>query len=168
VAYTKLDYGERPGNAVLAVSTLTSLTAAGSKVSAAAAASLAPQRRLVCLEAQPGGRPGLLHWDRVFHLAVWDAPGTRVCLELGDAASALKLSSYGPHLFALDACEAFEADVTGEASALVPIKDAVARGVVQGTWRLRELRAGGGMGAAAADRLDVGRVALTLWWYPLA
>jgi hypothetical protein len=171
VAYTKTDYGQNPLNPVLAVSVAAAPAATASAVAAAAGAALLPQRRLVCLEAQVGGRPGLLHWGREFHLPVWDAAATRALLELGDASSSIKLSSYGPQLYALDAGDAFGADVAVEANAWIPLKDVLARGVVRGTWRLREARGGAGAGgveAAAADRLDVGRAALMLSWFPLA
>jgi len=116
------------------------------------------------MECEAGGRPGLLHWGRVFHLPVWDASSVKACLELGDAASSLKLSSYGTELYTLDACVAFESGVSVEARASIPLKDVISRGVVRGTWRLREARVAG---VAESELLDVGRVAMLMAWYPL-
>ena len=184
IAYTKLDVGSSPSNPILALSIASNSAAALSSMStvaAATAAAVAPQNRLVCMEYQAGGRPGLLHWGRVFHLPVFDASNSRAVLELGDASSSLKLSSYGAELYALDASIDFESDVTVEAGASIPLKDVLAKGVVRGQWRLREARGprsssaggggGGGVGGGTAqddhEQLDVGRVVLVMAWFPL-
>lgn len=169
VSYTKLDYGDVPNNPVLALSVGSIPPMIAGAASAAVDALLAPRHRVMCMESESGGRPGLLHWNRVFHLVVWDAVGSRVRLELGDVASSLKLSSYGAHLYTLDACQSFETSVNVDATATVPLKDVKSRGLVRGTWRLREAR-GGGRGAVNRDqeRLDVGRVALVMAWHPFA
>ncbi len=173
VAYTKLDYGDNPINPILSLSIGINPAASMSAVAAAAANAAAPSHRMVCTECQSGGRPGLLHWGRVFHLPVWSPGASRALLELGDAASALKLSTYGAELYALDACADFETDVNVEAAASIPLKDVLAKGVVRGTWRLREARRGAAGGLAAAseaahEHLDIGRVALVMAWFPLA
>lgn len=167
VAYTKLDYGESPANPILALSLVPNPSASMSSVQAAAAAARDPLRRVITMQCEAGGRPGLLHWGRVFHLVVWDAASVRACLELGDASSSLKLNSYGTELYTMDACTSFEADVTVDARAWIPLKDVVSRGVVRGSWRLREARiVAGGVEMADSDRLDVGRAALLMAWYP--
>jgi hypothetical protein len=128
---------------------------------------------MICMDCQAGGRPGLLHWGRVFHLPVWDPLASRVLLELGDAKATWKLSTYGAELYALDACADFDADVSVEAAASIPLKDVVTRGVVRGAWRLREARGRRGTTVPVAaggehEQLDVGRVALVMAWFPLA
>ena len=172
VAYTKVDYGESPNNPILALSVGANPVGSMASTSTAAANAIAPPNRMICMGCEAGGRPGLLHWGRVFHMAVWDPMGSRAVLELGDASSALKLSSYGAQLYALDACADFGADVTVEAAASIPLKDVLKKGVVRGTWRLREARGkiAGGVGLATGDeqQLDVGRVALVMAWFPLA
>ena len=174
IAYTKLDYGDSPGNPILALSIGSNAASTMSSVAAAAtAAALAPPERTVCMDCQAGGRPGLLHWGRVFHLPVWDPLASRALLELGDAASSFKLSTYGAELYALDAYANFDADVNVEAAASIPLKDVVTRGVIRGNWRLREARGRRGTTVAVApgdehEQLDVGRVALVMAWFPLA
>jgi hypothetical protein len=174
VTFTKLDYGDSPGNPILALSIGSNAVAPMSSVAAAAAAAaVSPPERMICMDCQAGSRPGLLHWGRVFHLPVWDPLASRAILELGDAKSTWKLSTYGGQLYALDACANFDGDVSVEAAALIPLKDVVTKGVVRGSWRLREAR--GRRGATAAvgpggehEQLDVGRVALVMAWFPLA
>jgi hypothetical protein len=170
VSYTKMDYGDALNNPVLALSVgpAPPLSSGAAAAAAAAEAFSAPRRRTLTMECQSGGRPGLLHWNRVFHLVVWDAAASRARLELGEASSTLKLSSYGSQLYALDACHDFESAVTVDATATIPLKDVLARGVVRGTWRLREARGGRNALGRDADRLDVGRVAILMAWYPLS
>jgi len=174
ITFTKLDYGDSPGNPILALSIgSNAVVPMSSSATAAAAAVTSPPERILCMDCQAGSRPGLLHWGRVFHLPVWDPLANRAILELGDAKSAWKLSTYGGQLYALDACADFDGDVSVEAAASIPLKDAVMKGVVRGSWRLREAR--GRRGAAVAvgpggehEQLDVGRVALVMAWFPLA
>lgn len=174
ITFTKLDYGDSPGNPILALSIGSNAVAPMSSVAAAAAAAaVSPPERMICMDCQVGSRPGLLHWGRVFHLPVWDPLASRAILELGDAKSAWKLSTYGGQLYALDACADFDGDVSVEAAASIPLKDVVTKGVVRGSWRLREAR--GRRGATVAvgpggehEQLDVGRVALVMAWFPLA
>ena len=174
VAYTKLDYGDIPSNPILALHVGANPSASSmSTVAAATAAALSPSQRLVCMAAAPGGRPGLLHWGKVFHIPVWNPVGSRAVLELGDAASSLKLSSFGPELYQLDALDDFESDVAVEATASIPLNQVCSKGVVRGTWRLREARrvAGvvpGGHPGSGDEHLDVGRAALVMAWFPLA
>jgi hypothetical protein len=174
ITFTKLDYGDSPGNPVLALSIGNNVVAPLSSVAAAAAAAaVSPPERMVCMDCQAGGRPGLLHWGRVFHLPVWDPLASRALLELGDAKSSWKLSTYGGELYALDACADFDSDVTVEAAASIPLKDVVTKGVVRGSWRLREARGRRGTTVAVGpggehEQLDVGRVALVMAWFPLA
>lgn len=169
VSYTKLDYGDTPSNPVLALSIRSADVISAGVASADADALLEPRRRVMTMESEAGGRPGLLHWNRVFHLVVWNASGSRARLELGDATSSLKLSSYGPQLYTLDACRAFESVVTVDATATIPLKDVRTRGIVRGTWRLREASKGGrGAMSRDSERLDVGRVALVMAWHPFA
>ncbi len=174
ITFTKLEYGDSPANPILALSIGSNAVAQmSSAAAAAAAATVSPPERMVCMDCQAGGRPGLLHWGRVFHLPVWDPLASRALLELGDAKSSWKLSTYGGELYALDACADFDGDVSVEAAASIPLKDVVTKGVVRGSWRLREAR--GRRGATVAvgpggehEQLDVGRVALVMAWFPLA
>lgn len=164
VSYTKLDYGDSPSNPILALS-IGSTTMAMSGGPA-----VVPQigSRTVSMDAQGGGRPGLLHWGKVFYLPVWNVNSARARLELGEAASSFKLSSYGLDLYSLDACLDFYADVDVKAAAWIPLKDVVSRGVVRGTWRLRESRIVDGVSIISEDdRLDIGRAAVVMAWFPL-
>ena len=84
------------------------------------------------------------------------------------AAAATRLALFGQSLYALDACDSFREDVQVVATASIPLADVVVapgggerrRG---GTWRLREVTAG----VAAADRVELGRVAVQLAYFPL-
>lgn len=167
VSYTKLDYGDSPNNPILALSigsTGSSMAGTGGPLATL------PQvgSRTVSMDAQGGGRPGLLHWGKVFYLPVWNVNSARARLELGEAASLFKLSSYGPDLYSLDACHDFYADVDVKAAAWIPLKDVVSRGFVRGTWRLRESRIVDGVSVVSEDdRLDIGRAAVVMAWFPL-
>ena len=137
-------------------------------VAAAATDAIESRQRIITMDCEAAGRPGLISWRRSFYLPVWDASRCHARLELGDAASSIKLNSYGIDLYTLDACRDYNADVTLEATAIIPLKDVVSRGVVRGTWRLREARNGHHNDALEddAERLDVGRAGLIMSWHP--
>lgn len=180
VAFTKIDYGDSPPNPVLSFSVVrgpaqqteesqTSMYSLLQKTTASQ--NSLGNHRVFSTDCQTGSRPGVLHWGgQVFHVPVWDAEHARVRVELGNISSALKLSSYGTELFLLEASSgsSFDNDVEVEASANIPLKAVLIKGVVEGNYRLREAKTEKLAGVNDEQRLDIGRIVLTMSWFPFS
>ena len=184
VAFTKIDYGDNPPNPILSFSVVQSAGSINSgtmyenqhqhsmyadMVSSPDGIFSAAHQRVFSTDCQVGSRPGVLHWGQVFHVPVWRADASRVRVELGNISSALKLSSYGPDLFLLEASGgSFNDDVEIEASANIPLRDVIQKGVVEGNYRLREAKTETIPGVNDDQRLDIGRIVLSMSFFPFA
>lgn len=178
VAFTKIDYGDNPPNPVLSFSVTstpntyplgldTSNTNNDTLFSEFAQKTFASSSKVFSTDCQVGHRPGVLLWGQVFHVPVWRADRSKIRVELGNISSALKLSSYGKDLFLLEASGgSFDDDVEVEASAHIPLKDVIKKGIIEGNYRLREAKTEKMAGVNDDQRLDIGRVVLSLAWYP--
>jgi hypothetical protein len=191
VVHTKLDLAGRDiANPVLAVNTMSPVI-----LNAAAAAATRLQQlptsfkhndRLLTMEASSGERPGTLHWSKVFHLPVdlgsscggGESSGAtttpsitwpKICIEIGDAASASKFILFGADLYCLDAHSSYEADVTVVASTVIQLQELVSNNIsnskrsTRGNYRLREAR----HGVHESEKLPLGTVMVQLAWYPV-
>ena len=194
IAFTKIDYGDNPLHPIISLSvlptatTLTSTPLEHLKRNPAAESDLAsfssstslahldpvslsqiqPRHRVFSTECQAGHRPGVLHWGQVFHLPVWKPDTCKIRVELGNISSALKLSSYGTDLFLLEASTGlYDDDVEIEASTNIPLKDVLKKGFVDQNYRLREAKTEKIPGILDDQRLDVGRVAISMSWHPM-
>ncbi len=195
IAFTKIDYGDNPLHPIISLSVLptaTTLTstplehlkrnpAAESEIAAFSSSStplahldsislsqLQRRHRVFSTECQAGHRPGVLHWGQVFHLPVWKPDACKLRVELGNISSALKLSSYGTDLFLLEASTGlYDSDVEIEASTNIPLKDVLKKGFVDQNYRLREAKTEKIPGMLDDQRLDVGRVAISMSWHPM-
>jgi hypothetical protein len=184
IAFTKIDYGDNPLHPILSLSVLpvglmsaplehlhvgSTLDVYSSTRGALSPLSRPANQRLFSTECQAGHRPGVLHWGQVFHVPVWKADTSKIRVELGNISSALKLSSYGPDLFLLEAGSGnFRKDVDIEASANIPLKDVLKKGFVDQNYRLREAKTENIAGVSDDQRLDVGRVAISMSWHPMS
>jgi hypothetical protein len=180
VGFTKIDYGDSPPNPVLSFSVVRGpaqqVDQSQSGLYSMLQKTTASQNslgnhRVFSTDCQSGSRPGVLHWGgQVFHVPVWDAENARVRVELGNISSALKLSSYGTELFLLEASSgsSFDDDVEVEASANIPLKPVLTKGVVEGNYRLREAKTEKLAGVNDEQRLDIGRIVLTMSWFPFS
>ncbi len=178
VAFTKIDYGDNPPNPILSFSVTsapspyplrldTSNENNDTLFSEFAQKTCASNSKVFSTECQVGHRPGVLLWGQVFHFPVWRADKSKIRVELGNISSALKLSSYGNDLFLLEASGgSFDDDVDVEASAHIPLTDVIKKGIVEGNYRLREAKTEKMAGVHDDQRLDIGRVVLSLAWYP--
>lgn len=178
VAFTKIDYGDNPPNPILSVSVTstpspyplqldTSNANEDTLFSEFAQKTCATNSKVFSTDCQVGHRPGVLLWGQVFHIPVWRGDRSKIRVELGNISSALKLSSYGNDLFLLEASGgSFDGDVDVEASANIPLKDVMKKGIVEGNYRLREAKTEKMAGVNDDQRLDIGRVVLSLAWYP--
>ena len=176
VAFTKIDYGDCPSNPVLCFGLVPSTMEVPARISSAVqgsnllfSVSDKASHRILSMDYHSGSRPGVLHWGQTFHLPVWKASDSRVKVELGNASSSFKLSSYGSDLFLLDASgSAFHDDVAVEASAYIPLKDVMSKGAVEGNYRLREAKTERMAGVNDSQRLDIGRIVLGMSWFPFS
>eukprot|EP00889_Picochlorum_renovo_P004116 jgi/Picre1/31146/NNA_006500.t1 len=180
VGFTKIDYGDSPPNPVLSFSVVRGpaqqVDQSQSGLYSMLQRTTASQNslgnhRVFSTDCQSGSRPGVLHWGgQVFHVPVWDAENARVRVELGNISSSLKLSSYGTELFLLEASSgsSFDDDVEVEASANIPLKPVLTKGVVEGNYRLREAKTEKLAGVNDEQRLDIGRIVLTMSWFPFS
>ena len=167
VAFTKIDYGDCPSNPVLSFGPVPASSVDGRSQHLLRTSIDKAGHRILSMDCQPGSRPGVLHWGQIFHLPVWRANDSRIRVELGNASSAFKLSSYGSELFLLDASgPSFEDDVQVEASAFIPLRDVMAKGMVEGNYRLREAKTERMAGVKDEQRLDIGRIVLSMSWFP--
>jgi hypothetical protein len=167
VAFTKIDYGDCPSNPVLSFGPVPASSVDSRSQHLLHTSIDKAGHRILSMDCQPGSRPGVLHWGQIFHLPVWRANDSRIRVELGNASSAFKLSSYGSELFLLDASgPSFEDDVQVEASAFIPLRDVMAKGMVEGNYRLREAKTERMAGVKDEQRLDIGRIVLSMSWFP--
>jgi len=167
VAFTKIDYGDCPSNPILSFGSVPASSVDGRSQNLLQTSIDRAGHRILSMDCQPGSRPGVLHWGQIFHLPVWRANDSRIRVELGNASSAFKLSSYGSELFLLDASgPSFEDDVQVEASAFIPLRDVMAKGMVEGNYRLREAKTERMAGVKDEQRLDIGRIVLSMSWFP--
>lgn len=176
VAFTKIDYGDNPPNPILSFSLASGPSPSTLEYSTMnndtmfsefAQKTFGTKTRVFSTDCQVGHRPGVLLWGQVFHIPVWRADTSKVRVELGNISSGLKLSSYGTDLFLLEASGgSFDDDVEVEASANIPLKDVLKKGIVEGNYRLREAKTEKIAGVNDDQRLDIGRVVLSLAWYP--
>ena len=193
IAFTKIDYGDNPLHPIISLSVLPTATTLTSTplehlqrnpaepdlasfsssaslghLDSQALSQLQRRHRVFSTECQTGHRPGVLHWGQVFHLPVWKADACKIRVELGNISSALKLSSYGTDLFLLEASTGlYDNDVEIEASTNVPLKDVLKKGFVDQNYRLREAKTEKIPGILDDQRLDVGRVAISMSWHPM-
>jgi hypothetical protein len=197
VVHTKLDLAGRDiANPVLAVSTVSPIILnAGASASTRLQqlhTSFKHNARLLTMEASSGERPGTLHWSKVFHLpvdlgavaaagagagggksisAIATTPSItwpKICIEIGDAASASKFILFGADLYCLDAHSSYEADVTVVASTVIQLQELVncsknSKRSTRGNYRLKEAR----HGVHESEKLPLGTVMVQLAWYPV-
>lgn len=172
VSFTKIDYGDNPANPVLSFGQVPSSSSLGPTT-----ASHGPNiyhvmderniQRVISMDCQPGARPGVLHWGQIFHLPVSRATESRIRVELGNASSSLKLSSYGADLFLLDAnSPSFNEGISVEATAFIPLRDVISHRTVDRNYTLREAKTERMAGINDEQRLDIGRIVLSLSWFP--